>query len=115
MQLYLTNGTAFSDAADYPENPPFPAPTGFTWTEGTPPAGMPAYVVPTIATELMALFLSMTQSDRIAFAPARATIEAILQTDPVDSMGDAKAYLQSLAPPSDSPDIQTQMLACFPS
>lgn len=40
MRLYLrpiNDATQFSDAGDYPSNPPFAAPDGYEWQEGRPP------------------------------------------------------------------------------
>lgn len=63
MRLYLrliSDPHQYRDAAEYATNPPFVAPDGFEWVEGTPPEGATVHVEPSLYDKVKAAFGALT-------------------------------------------------------
>lgn len=115
LRLMNSDPEQFTDSARYgsssnAENPPFPAPEGFEWVEGTPPQDALPYVEPTLDDRLSTIFDAQTVELRAQFAPLRAAVRTELQLGHADV---AEAIIAQADIPVELEPIRTALLAEF--
>lgn len=112
MRLYLRptgDTTQYSDLADYLENPPFAAPSGFEWVEGEPPET--ALPVKSLSDQLDAVFETLDVPTQAQFSPLKAAVQLELDQGRTDV---AKAIVQGATVPSNLAAVQQEILRLFP-
>lgn len=109
-QYYLSRPDgSYSDLANYSAEPA--TRTDGTWTAGSPPSGTQVYQAPNLLSQLNTLFLTLSPSDQLAYAPYLGTIYALISSG---NTAEAKALLSGITVDSTAQSAQTAMLALFP-